>query len=565
MKTILFSIALSFSFIINAQQLEQKIPANVEAVISVNGNRLLELMSIAEFDKSDIAKEIFKKLNKQQKSDTLKSLKDFGFDLNSKAYYFFQQTDSIVYHSLLVKLNNRNLFEDLLKKSEKEKIETVGKRKILVSNSKITTWNDNMLLFTRSYSSHSYFNKNEARFLEFAKEGEVIDEVKTRFFQKWTKDFTTNIFNSNLSESILKNIDYTKRKDNKAVASFWIKNYSELVNKTMLNSLGTSFIRKNKLGKIDYGIDGAWGNLYLENGAARLIANMSINKDWVKSYKRMYKAKMDPAFFNHFDQDNVLAYASISFNMQNMLEEYPTIFSKMYGEIMPKYNEEIILATDVISLLLDEKAIGKTITGNMLFILNNIAKKEVAYTTYEYDDNYNSTEVTKTKMETIPDFTIMIGSKNKNLITKIIRLGAKHKLVDAKANYYKMNEKNDLPFDLFFIVKNEIAFLTTSKQQILDIATGKSVKNYGKHKKLIRKNSSVFYANGKKIAHEVPREYAGRNKKLLDFAKENVSELYFTTSKVKRKKIQFELRMNTSKKYDNSLKYFMSFFDILID
>jgi len=567
MKKLLFLISLCTTFISVAQNLESKIPSNAEAVISVNGNRLLELMSIDEFEDLDIAKELFKEVSKNNDSTAkISSLKDFGIDINSKVYYFYQTTDSIIYHSVLYKLNDRKLFEKALVASEEEIVRN-NNMNISTKNSSATIWNDNILLFTAGDATYRYFQNNEERFLTHAEnEGESLYNIQDRVQGGWIYDQGVAIFNNNESNSILKNSNYLKRKDDNAAATFWINNYGELIHNTMKYSLTSLFLNPDMdAKKTGYGIDGMWGSIYLDDTEARITADMEINDEWKKIYKNMYNSKIGNEFLNYFNQDKVLAYTSMSFNMEGMLEEYPAIVSNIYGEMMPKYREETDVVTEVISVLLDEEAIGNVITGNMLFVLNDIVEREVTYTTYEYDDDYNRTEVANTKTEPIPDFTIMIGSKNKKLLNKLIRLGAKHGLVSSKGNYYMLKEKTDIPVDIFFAIKDDIAFFTSSEKQMMDILSNKATSNSGKHKKMIRNNISTIYVNGKQLMHKLPDSaFSKREIKIFNFAKENLTDAYFTTSRMKGNKIHLEMKMDTPIQHGNSLKFFLDLIELSI-
>jgi len=565
MKKFILSITLCVSFVGVAQNLENKIPSNVQAVVSVNGDRLQELMSVAEFDELDMIKKLFKEV-KNDSATTITSLKDYGFDISSKAYYFYQTTDSISYHQFIIKLSDKSLYENLLSKSKKEKIEKEGDIKNMTDLSGITIWNDNTLLFTGHEVSNQYFSNTENYKRHAKDEDESLYEIKKRVGKRWAKAHALEILNNNNSNSIINNRSYTKRKDNKAVASYWVNNYGELINNTMKFGLASMFLNPNMdARKFGYGIDSMWGNIYLDNNEARITADMEINDGWIKTYKNIYKSKIDQEFFNYFNQNNVLAYSSISFNMQGMLEEYPTIIANIYGGIKPQYQEESDASAETISVLLDEEAIGEFVTGNMFFVLNDITEKEVTYTTYEYDDDYNRTEVTNTKTEPMPNFTIMIGSKNKKLVNKLVRLAAKHQLVNPKANYFKLKKNSDIPFDMYFAFKNEIAFFTSSEKQILDILKDNINSNTGSHKKMIRNNISTFYVNGKQLMHKIPDvSFSKKEREVLNYAKENLTEAYFTTSRLKGNKIHSEFKMDTPLKHGNSLKFFLNFLEMAV-
>ena len=55
MKKILLIIAICISYTSTGQNLESKIPNTAQAVVSINGDRLFELVSSSDFDKYDFA------------------------------------------------------------------------------------------------------------------------------------------------------------------------------------------------------------------------------------------------------------------------------------------------------------------------------------------------------------------------------------------------------------------------------------------------------------------------------------------------------------------------------
>ena len=175
---------------------------------------------------------------------------------------------------------------------------------------------------------------------------------------------------------------------------------------------------------------------------------------------------------------------------KELLIQYPELMNKMYGGILPKFKEEIDIAGNVLSLIIDEEAIGRLVTGDALFVLNDFAKKEVEYTTYKFDEDYKKKEVVKTKETVVPDFTLMIGSKEEKLLNKILRLGQKYKVLDKVNNIYEFDLKGQkLPFGLFAVVKNEVLYITTSKTRAMNISFGRGGYNSSKLSRLIKRNS----------------------------------------------------------------------------
>ncbi|GAA3607964.1 hypothetical protein Q4Q39_10235 [Flavivirga amylovorans] len=570
MKKNLLLAAVFISFVSIAQNIESKIPSSSEAVISINGDRIIELISITEFDNFNFAKKIFKKVNRKTDSTFIvSSIKDLGFDINSKAFYFYTRTDSISYHNFLVKLTDKNKFESLLSTRDKEKIISEGGLHIMADNSSITVWNDNLLLFTGYEKHYNYFKENEERFMaEPENEGVSYYKVKKKITSRWTKAHALNIFKGHGGTSISNSKNYIASKDKNAVASVWVQNYSQLIFGAMsgiYNKMGVSSLDALKSASNLYGVKSITANLYFDEEATRLTTQMEVSSEWQKTFKSFYNSKMNKNFYNYFNQNDILAYMSFSMNTQALLEEYPALMTSMYGGIMPNYKEEVNLSGEFLSLLLDEEAIGELMTGDMLFVLNDFGEKEVTYTTYEYDENYKSKEVTKTKKEVVPDFMIMIGSKKEALLNKVVRLGIKHKLIANKEGYYKINvPKKDMPFDLYVVVKNDILFFTSSEEKISNIVNNRYVKNLGKHQKLIKNNSSVFYINGEKLISKVPvSELSRKERRYFDYAKDNLKDAYFKSSKMKGNKIQSEIKINTSNSHGNSLNVFFNLIEAL--
>ena len=162
MKKIILTIALAATTIGFAQHLESKIPVNAQAVISVSGENIFELISKSDFENNTLGKEMIKELKREDKE--FNSLDDFGMNLQSKAFYFYQPTDSISYHNFIIKLNNRKQMESLLDSITTTKIVKTGNVSSFMEYDSNVIWNDNTLLFTVGEKSYGYFSEHEERF-----------------------------------------------------------------------------------------------------------------------------------------------------------------------------------------------------------------------------------------------------------------------------------------------------------------------------------------------------------------------------------------------------------------
>ncbi len=103
MKRIVLSACLLSAYVAGAQQdLAYKIPEQARAVVTVRGNKLLDLLSASEFNNSEMGKKMLNKITRKMEKGKVSSIEDFGVNLASNMYYYNMQTDSISYNSLLL-------------------------------------------------------------------------------------------------------------------------------------------------------------------------------------------------------------------------------------------------------------------------------------------------------------------------------------------------------------------------------------------------------------------------------------------------------------------------------
>ncbi|MGG6229424.1 hypothetical protein [Tenacibaculum sp. SDUM215027] len=589
MKKIIATLLFLNTFTaIQAQRLESKIPNNVDVLISANAENLFKLIKVSDIDENAIGKEILKDLNRNKKTPlvdsvvedvessekkesqkeeveeriNISSVANAGVNIKSNAYYFFSKGDSISYHNFYVELNDREVFESLLYKREKEKIKRADGYSYIVGRNSIKVWNDNSLLMINGSVSRGYFSEHRKRLEKLKKEGEYNYSFKKRLASEWTKEHALNIFNKSFSNSIASNTKFQKSKKKNASATLWVRNYGMLMT-DLFKSFGNSlYPLYAEVGDQNiYGIEEVTASLFFGENDARVLLDMSVSSDMKKSFKKIYNKRMNRNLVNSFDHDKALAFWSISLSTEEMLKQYPELVNKMYGGILPKFQEEMEIVGDLFSLVIDEKAVGELITGDALLVLNDFSKEEVEYTTYKYDKDYKRKEVTKTKEEFVPDFTLMIGSKEEDLLNKFFKIGEKHKALEIENNVVEFKtKKSDIPFNLYSVVKNDILYLTTSKTSALSIARGNNSFNTKKHSKLVRNNSTVFFVDAKAILNKIPNKWMSKSEKeAMRFSTENLNDGVFRVSRMKGNTISSELKISTQGTEENTLKLLLEF------
>ncbi|MFA4871226.1 MAG: hypothetical protein WC623_23705 [Pedobacter sp.] len=377
------------------------------------------------------------------------------------------------------------------------------------------------------------------------------DRKKNALIAKWTEKMVTDFMENKDNRSILDNKDFVKSIDAQAEATIWISGVDKLFNTYMPSTYlkGLSFFN-------GYGSGNA--RLYLEDKTIRMASSMTFSNEIASVLKRVHKRKLNKRFLKYVNEDHMIGYLGYALDTKTYLEEYPKLMSKIYGSI---FAEEIGMAADLFTLLLDEAAIGKVVKGDALFIFNGLSQNEVSYKSYEYnEDNFESKEVMKTKKETLPDFLLMISSEDTRLIDKLIAYGVKKELVKKGAGYYELSIPKS-PLALYFTIKDNIMFFGTSKSEMDNIAANRYVAHVSaKHRKTLMSSNYAAYFSAKKLAGKIPSEELGGTEKLekTNRVLNALGDIYLKSNPIKGNVLSGQVSMDIPANQPNALKYLFS-------
>jgi len=617
---ILLSIFLAFTA--SAQRIEKNLPKNAYAVATINSKYFFDLISVGEFNQSEIGKALLKKIGKSNNKQ-FRSVEDFGIDLHAQMYIYSTKSDSIVYYGMLVPLYDAKKLDTLMSDIGTSLHAQKGSRRIDLEDKKqIVTWNDDVLrIFSGDLQDHFFDNEeiaakygiknsklsdtydtpleppappitdtvgsywDETDTLEASSDSSVVtiqeedynsdnyvdsinqdsiydnyyasiaadDSIKTVLLKKWLNDEVNRL---SITKEIFENKSFKQVVNKKALASVWIRNVDELYN-DFVPDVYSAFLGK-KTNKFSAGFGSANAHLVVEGNQVKLSGALEVADDQAKSYHKIYNRKMNKKFFKYIDND-ALVYLGYKVNTQAYLEELPKLTKQYYGSLLSGFKEEMDLGATLFSLVLDEKAIGKVVKGDGVFVLNSVKEREVKYTTYEYDDDYNSVEVEKMKKETLPDFLWMFSSDDMKLIEKLLSIGLSKRAITEEDGIYTFKNKKS-PFDMHILLKDGIIFIGTSFESLVDVQQGKSKNNLSvKNKTVLKKNSAVLALNTSKISEAVstldlPDSYGS---KALKEKLQGLGNFYFTSKGMDGNKMVAEFSGEFPSTHKNALKYIL--------
>lgn len=378
----------------------------------------------------------------------------------------------------------------------------------------------------------------------------------------WVPKFSQQIFNANNSmESILANSKYLKAQDKNAAANLYIEEvgtlYQQMFNWLYYFGSGVKGYSAN------YGTMSA--NLFLEKDKIKLQSTMEMDPNTYGNTKAIYKHKLNKKFADYYNNKRVIGAVSYAFNTEAYLNQLPQWLSTAYSAYAPTYKQDIEIAAELLHVILDEKAIANVIKGDALLLFNDLGPKTYTYTTYEYDDEYNKTEIEKTKTESLPDFLFMMSTGDEALLKRLLNYAEQKNIAQVQNGIYTISERPNRDHWKFYVqVKNGILFVSTSARDAQDIANNNYVSNINdEQKKLLFNNNAGFYLNPKNIVGKISMEEFVDLARLQDLNNlfGTTGEIYFKTTGIKNNVVSGEMVAKVPEGNQNALTYFFGFVD----
>ena len=401
-----------------------------------------------------------------------------------------------------------------------------------------------------AYKADNYVDEGNSYFSQY----EANERIKDSLSNVWITEEVNQVLGNVSRRSISSNASFVKSQKKAAIVTAWVKDLGQVYDQLYLPLL---------LGKPvpspTFGFGTLQAGIYVDGSNLSMKSTLELRGEMAKAFSRIYGGKMNRKFAKYLDSDAALAFFGSAVDMQAYLEELPTMGSKLYGTIVGDYQEEFNLGAELISLLVDEEAIAKTIKGDALFVLNGIIQQEVKYTDYEYDEDYNVKEIEKTKQETIPDFLLMFSSDNEAIYKRILDY-AVHKGIGSYEDQVYSLSVDDLPVALYWTYRDGIVFMGTGQEQLQKIARNQLGNGASRfHKKLLRKNLVAgFFSTQRamKLASESELEALRSNAKIQKLFG-GVGDFYFKSSHIKHNQVSGEFVANTSDEFSNALDYIL--------
>lgn len=381
-------------------------------------------------------------------------------------------------------------------------------------------------------------------------------EIKDSLLRAWIDvDFIQHL---KPAKAIANQKDILAFDANKTLARVWVNKLGELYT----SSIPYDVIQYNlgvKPGPFNFGYEDVAIDLIQDKNTLKLATTIGLSKEMARSIAPIYNGKMNKKFANYIPEDHI-AYLSLNVSTQGYLEQVPEILERFYAPFLGEAGDIAGIVGTAFTIALDEKAIAKTFQGDQVFVLNGLQKKERAYVDYEFDEDGDYTEVTKTKQDYEPSFLWMFTAQDQRLYKKSLALAQKLSFAEELANnLYRIEEKAKnvafyayLKDDMVFISNDSTLMQSIQQNQFKGIKNATLVKDLQKNtfNGVVRTKSMI------KAIDDMDIPLLATWQKTLD-EMSNYGDVHIAAEKMKKNKMRGEISISFPNAKEDALSYLL--------
>lgn len=483
----------------------------------------------------------------------------YGLNTEDSYYFIVGMNDSINHSALLFSKSDASKFDQLINKiipndQKDDLIRVTDKYHYYVDEDILLAWNNdivtlveynipyryNYLYEEETTTEENYYESYQERLEAEAKKKEAKKKAKL-------ESVLNSIFNDNPQHSLKYNANYKKSQVTKGDVNYFV------------NAMGsnTDFFFKAYGGKKSddflslFKDNFTYGALSFNDNDISVNSTQHIGAHYLDKVKAMNKKKFNKSMYKYIDGENLMGIAGFASDMKPAYEIYKDTYINILSNI--DLGEDWIgTAADIGFTFFDEEELFDLIQGDFVFALTDIKEFDVEYTSYDYDEDYNRVETTKTKKETLPEFVSLATIGNKELRDKIIKLMTQTDVIRKKGDYYELQEPKSRysdraakPLNIFYMIKGDLLIVTNDEQILIENngnGLSKSKQINGEALKLMKSNNMFAYWTPKATYDKVPKELksdiepfeiaANTYKSFVVEGVENKGNLFTTTAKL---------------------------------
>jgi hypothetical protein len=287
----------------------------------------------------------------------------------------------------------------------------------------------------------------------------------------------------------------------------------------------------------------------------------------------LYNGRVNKKMFRYVKGENLMGFVAMSMNMEKFMKFYGSVYREnSYNSLIGLYQNYYMTTWDLLHVFIDEKTLYNLLNGEMLFAVTDLKPYTSTYLTYDYDENFEKTEIRKERTEIRPEFVFVAGigkqEKAEEIIGILERAGA---LKKQNNQYYLINTPGEYDVKMFLALKNGMLIITDNEDLMVNHLSKGYNRRQGMNKemrKLGRKSPLVGYWDGKKSFEIIRKNFteplSEEDKKAIELLQQEVNSGVVLGKKPKNgiQRIDVKIELNDPKP-GSTVSGFVRFFQLL--
>jgi hypothetical protein len=388
------------------------------------------------------------------------------------------------------------------------------------------------------------------------------------------------LVNLSYEESIESVANFRKVDSEKSDVVYWY-NYGEMMQQYYERNMRYryNYYEYTGLGKDTSNIHNMWKGSYIvslvrfEGNVATMEQRSYFSETMQQHTLGLYRGRVDKKMFRYVKGENLMGFVAMSMDMEKFMKFYGSVYREtLTNSFAGFYENYYMMMWDLLRVFLDEKTMYNLFDGQFLFAVTDLKPYTASYLTYDYDENFEKTEIRKERTEVRPEFVMVAGigkpDKAKEILSILERTGA---LKKQNSKYYLINTPGEYDIKVFLAIHNGMMIVTNNEE----IMVNRLKKGYGRgqsmkkeQRKLGRKSALVGWWDGKKSFELVKKNYtqplSDEDKKALDLLQQDVNSGLVIGRKAKNGVQRVDVRIELNDPQPGSKQSsFVRFFKLL--
>ncbi len=503
---------------LSAQDLKQFIPKDAFFVMEVNTQSMNSKYDLDKIKQYDFMKMLEKEMqgSNSKMSELYKNPKSAGIAENSSYVMFGTNKEEMMYFKMLMEIDEKAKYAKMVEELSGAEIKTAKDKSFSFANYEGTTlgWNDKYAVISFPPTSPTAEEEMTLEDMEIEMEEEEIMEeemppvaeppsiekpempinISPKMLEATLAEMKT-MFGNTTKNSIVADPSFLKTMTKKHDIKLWMSyengmpgRGSKIMNMPGMPPAMTNIMKDMYKGyTVDAGFD-------FNAGAVDVTMNTNMDGDMAKIFRSATNRTLNKNFAKYIKKENLLGYFSMAYNIDNTISTMKKVFSPMEEEIADaEKGFDGMLQSFGMGMTSDD--VYKLLRGDFVLAMTGVREFEKEVITYEYDDDFNRTEVKKNMKTSMPEFVMLFSSDNQENVQKLFDMGKNMSMLAQGDKYYTAAIPGS-PMDVNMTVQNGMLIVSNDP----DLMNGnlkkglKRKKRIGKnHQKDLLLNSQTFF------------------------------------------------------------------------